>query len=167
MAITPAEQVELLQISDAIELVGPGFIELPPRKNRAVAILQIARRKPLGSISLVFLLFLAFVAIFQGFVANHDPLSTHPLAKLQGPGSTYYFGTDELGRDVFSRMVYGTRTALLAGLLATSVGVGCGTLIGLISGYFGGLVDLLLQRAMDTVMAIPGLILLLALVTVL
>jgi peptide/nickel transport system permease protein len=151
--------------SASLELVGGDVF--PKKVGRWHATLHLARRKPLGTLSLLFLLSLGFVAIFQGVIANHDPLSTNPLGRLEGPSAEHFFGTDELGRDVFSRMVYGTRTALLAGILATSVGVGLGTLIGLLSGYFGGLVDTVLQRLMDAVMAIPGLILLLSLVSVL
>lgn len=136
-------------------------------RGRLRSLVSLSRQKPLGALSFIFLLFLLVLGLFPSQIATHDPLSTSPLERLLSPSNSHIFGTDELGRDVFSRMVYGTRTALLAGILATSLGVGMGTLVGLLSGYFGGILDTVLQRCMDTVMAIPGLILLLALVTVL
>lgn len=127
----------------------------------------LAKRKPLGAVSLLFIILLTVVAIFRAQIATADPLSTAPIDRLQGPSADHLFGTDELGRDVFSRMVYGTRTALIAGLLATLAGVSAGSAIGLVSGYSGGWIDTGLQRFMDAVLAIPGLILLLALVSIL
>ncbi len=152
---------------ETVILAAPEETSLAARSNFLGTVLHLAHQKPLGAISFVFLLMLLIVALFPGTISNHDPLSTAPIERLESPSSAHFFGTDELGRDVFSRMAYGTRTALMAGIFATTVGVGIGTLIGLFSGYFGGLVDTVLQRCMDTIMAIPGLILLLALVTVL
>ncbi len=140
---------------------------LPPRPGVGTKALTLARRKPLGALSLAFIILLTVVAIFRAQIATADPLTTSPIDKLLSPSAQHFFGTDELGRDVFSRMVYGARTALIAGLLATIAGVSAGSAIGLVTGYAGGWIDSVLQRLMDAVLAIPGLILLLALVSIL
>src|SRR5262245_26026822 len=128
---------------------------------------NLAKRKPLGAISAALILLLVFTAIFADVLAPVDPLFTQPEIRLQSPSWQYPFGTDDIGRDVLSRIIYGARLSLWVGLLAVGIGTVAGTLIGLISGYWEGWLDLGLQRIMDALMTIPGLILALAIVSVL
>lgn len=139
----------------------------PKRKGRLSELLKIARRKPLGTVAFLILLGLVTAAIFAPLVAAKDPNELRPLLRLQGPSGTFWLGTDQVGRDVFARIVYGSRISIYVGILAVLIGTGTGILIGLISGYFGGWVDLLIQRGVDTMMAFPGLVLALVFVTVL
>ncbi len=108
-----------------------------------------------------------FTAIFADVLAPYDPLFTRPEIRLAPPSWQHPFGTDDIGRDVLSRIIYGTRLSLWVGLLAVGIGTVAGTLIGLICGYWEGWLDLGLQRVMDALMTIPGLILALAIVSVL
>lgn len=148
--------------------VGMGVGTLRRPRSTAGRLLHFARRRPLGAISIVVIALLVVVAVFAPLLAPYDPIQTHPREKLLGPGeSGYVLGTDEFGRDVLSRIIYGARPSLTAGILATVFGTLLGAAIGLVSGYVGGAVDMLIQRMMDSVMALPGLILLLAVVNVL
>ena len=99
--------------------------------------------------------------------APYDPLAAQPEIRLAPPSWAHPFGTDDIGRDVFSRIIYGSRISLWVGLLAVGIGTVVGMIIGLICGYWEGRLDLVLQRVMDAVQAIPGLILALAIVSVL
>jgi ABC-type dipeptide/oligopeptide/nickel transport system permease subunit len=87
--------------------------------------------------------------------------------RMQPPSSKFFFGTDPLGRDVFSRIIYGSRVSLIVGFASVALGTLFGTLIGLVSGFWEGKVDQILQRAVDTCMAVPGIVLALAVVSVL
>jgi peptide/nickel transport system permease protein len=127
----------------------------------------LSKRKPLGAASALLILLIVFTAIFADVLAPYDPLATQPEIRLLAPGWQHPFGTDDIGRDVFSRVVYGARISLWVGLLAVGIGTFFGTIIGLISGYWEGNVDLWLQRFMDALMTIPGLILALAIISVL
>ena len=125
------------------------------------------RRKPLGAASAALILLLVLAAILANVIAPYDPLETHPEIRLSPPSRDHLFGTDDIGRDVFSRIIYGSRISLWVGLLAVGIGTVAGMIIGLVCGYWEGRVDLALQRVMDAVQAIPGLILALAIVSVL
>ena len=137
------------------------------KQRRVRALWGVMKHKPLGVGSACLLLLLVFTAIFADVLAPYDPLFTHPEIRLTPPGWQHPFGTDDIGRDVFSRIIYGTRISLWVGLLAVGIGTVVGTIIGLICGYWEGRLDLVLQRFMDALMAIPGLILALAIVSVL
>jgi peptide/nickel transport system permease protein len=123
----------------------------------------LARQQPLGVIGLLLVLIVIILALFAGVIARYGPeeLSGIPLT---GPNSTYWFGTDDFGRDVFSRVIYGGRISLLVGFLSALAGGATGTAIGLISAYEGGWLDLTLQRLVDALMAFPSFILALAVV---
>jgi peptide/nickel transport system permease protein len=125
------------------------------------------RRKPLGVASALLILLLVCTAIGANVLAPYDPFLTRPEERLLPPSWQHPFGTDDIGRDVFSRIIYGARLSLWVGLLAVGIGTVSGTLIGLICGYWEGRLDLVLQRFMDALMTIPGLILALAIVSVL
>lgn len=127
---------------------------------------RIVRRQPLGAGSAVFIFIMLFVAIFADFVAPQDPLDMNFADMLIGPNSTYILGTDELGRDIFSRIIYGSRTALLIGFVSAFVGATLGLVLGVTSAYLGGWFDLIFQRIMDIFMAFPLIIMALAIVSV-
>ncbi len=137
------------------------------KRSRAQALWGVMKRKPLGAASASIILLIVFAAIFANVLAPYDPLFTHPEIRLAPPSWQHPFGTDDIGRDVFSRIIYGARISLWVGLLAVGIGTVAGTIIGLICGYWEGRLDLILQRFMDALMAIPGLILALAIVSVL
>jgi peptide/nickel transport system permease protein len=135
--------------------------------SRWQALWAVMKRKPLGMASAALLLLLVFTAIFANVLAPYDPLSPQPEIRLAPPSWAHPFGTDDIGRDVLSRVIYGSRISLWVGLLAVGIGTFVGTIVGLVSGYWEGRLDLVLQRVVDAVMTIPGLILALAIVSVL
>ena len=112
------------------------------------------------------LLILVFVgaAIAAPIIATHDPTDVDPLAMLAPPSAEHWLGTDNLGRDIFSRLVYGARWSLGASALATLAIVLVGITVGVVAGYFGGLLDDLLMRLVDVLLAFPSLVLALAIV---
>ena len=137
------------------------------KRRQVQALWNLMKRKPLGAVAASIILLIVFTAIFADVLAPYDPLFTHPEIRLAPPSWQHPFGTDDIGRDVFSRIIYGARISLWVGLLAVGIGTLAGTIIGLICGYWEGRLDLILQRFMDALMAIPGLILALAIVSVL
>jgi peptide/nickel transport system permease protein len=132
--------------------------------GRVGRLLRIARQKPLGTISAVVIVVLVATAVFAPLIAPYDPTLTNPRIKLHGSSAAHLFGTDNLGRDVFSQIVYGARTSLWAGVTATIFGTILGSLIGMASGYAGGRVDMVIQRCMDALQALPLIVLLLVVV---
>jgi len=126
---------------------------------------RLFRRHPLGLFGLVVLSLLVFAAIFADVIAPYDPLAISA-DRLEGPSLSHPFGTDRLGRDVLSRTIFGARVSLLVGMVAISFGVTAGSALGMISGYIGGFVDSVIQRSIDTLLAFPVVVLLLAIVAV-
>lgn len=139
----------------------------PGRRGWPAALLHFLRQKPLGGLGLVVVLLLTVVAGLAPLLSPHDPNQPIFTHILSGPSPLFPMGTDELGRDILSRVIYGARISLWVGFLSVVFGVGIGTLLGSISGYFGGRVDTLIQRVMDSVMAIPFLVLALTIVAML
>jgi len=135
--------------------------------RRGRALWTVIKRKPLGMASAALILLLVLTAIFADVLAPYDPLAAQPEIRLAAPSWAHPFGTDDIGRDVFSRVIYGSRISLWVGLLAVGIGTFAGTIIGLVSGYWEGRLDMILQRVMDALMTLPGLILALAIVSVL
>jgi peptide/nickel transport system permease protein len=122
------------------------------------ALLHFVRRYPLGAIgALIMLLFIA-TAIFANEITSYDPTSTNPRVSLAPPGEQHTLGADFMGRDVFSRIVYGSRISLAVAIGATALGCLIGVTIGLLSGFFGGWVDLIVQRLIDIMQALPLLV---------
>lgn len=126
--------------------------------SRAKRLLYLAYRKPLGTVSLVLIITLVVVAISAPILAPYDPISQSQEV-LRSPRGNHWFGTDNYGRDLMSRIIYGARISLYVGILATSMGTMVGSTIGLLSGYFGGRLDLVVQRIIDAMMAFPSLLL--------
>ncbi len=129
-------------------------------------LVKFAKDKPLGAFGGAVAVILIVLAVVAPLVATHNPELTDHRSVLAAPSSEMLLGGDQLGRDVFSRLVYGTRISLLVGILSVLFGVTIGLAIGLVSGYFGGAVDLVSQRVMDAVMAFPALILALSIMAV-
>ena len=136
------------------------------------SLLDVARRKPLGTAGAVVTLLLILSAVLAPLIAPFDPYDFNltdqglPL-RQQAPNGEFLFGTDALGRDVLSRIIYGARVSLMVGFLSVALGTTVGTAIGLASGFWGGKVDQVLQRIVDTFMAFPGIVLALAVIAVL
>ncbi|HBU69294.1 MAG TPA: peptide ABC transporter permease [Elusimicrobia bacterium] len=122
---------------------------------------QRIRHNKLAAAGLVIITVLTLAALLSSFVAPYDPVGQNISARLQGPGAAHYLGTDDLGRDVFSRMLYGSRISLSIGIIAVGIAVLIGTAIGIISGYFGGKIDSLLMRLVDIVLCFPTFFLIL------
>jgi peptide/nickel transport system permease protein len=140
---------------------------LAPRLTFAEEIGKFARTKPLGAGGALIILVMLVVAIFAERLAPYDPYSADYGMQFKPPSREHWFGTDEFGRDVLSRVMYGARIALFVGFTASFVGCSVGALLGVISAYLGGKVDLLLERVMDILLAFPQLILALAIASIL
>lgn len=131
-------------------------------------VLLLVRQQPLGVAGGVVLLLMIVAAIFASWIAPYDPLAMSFGDLLSPPSPKYWLGTDQYGRDLFSRIIYGSRISLSVGLLSVGIGVFLGSIFGLISGYWGGtMIDTLIQRLMDTLMALPRLVLAIAMMAVL
>lgn len=127
-------------------------------------IVQFYRKKPLGGFGLTVLTLIVIMAIFADVIAPYNYQETDILNQLKGPSWSHPMGTDNLGRDVLSRIIRGARVEMFVGLGAVAIAVGLGSVIGLLSGYLGGTFDLTLQRLIDIWMAFPGLVLLITIV---
>ncbi len=124
-------------------------------------------QRPLGAIGAVIILVMVIAAVAADVLAPYDPLAIDYAAMLGAPGADHWLGTDAFGRDVLSRLIYGSRTALMVGFGASLIGAMLGAVIGVASAYFGGRTDLWIQRIMDVLLAFPIIILALAVVAVL
>jgi len=127
---------------------------------------RLIKEKPLGAFGGVIVLGLLFCALLAPWIATNPYDQTNVRNRLKPPSSQFYFGTDNLGRDIFSRIVYGARVSVTVGFGAVSIGITLATLIGVGSAYFGGKFDILVQRLVDAQVAIPGLLLLLNIMVV-
>tara|TARA_B100000676_G_C18090357_1_gene859091 strand:+ start:2419 stop:3324 length:906 start_codon:yes stop_codon:yes gene_type:complete len=127
---------------------------------------SLSAKNPLGAFGLVVVIVMVFMALFADIITWHDPVDISFEYMLVVPSWDFLLGTDQLGRDIFSRIVYGARTALLVGITASVVGAFIGLVLGVASAYFGGTFDLLFQRFMDVFMAFPLIILALAIVSI-
>ncbi len=116
---------------------------------------RLLLRRPTFLAGAAILLFWVICALFSSAIAPHDPLAQELLATNQAPSAAHWFGTDQLGRDILSRVIAGSRTILLIAPLATLLGTVAGTAIGLLLGYLGGVVDILVSRLVEAVLALP------------
>ena len=123
--------------------------------SRWRAIRFFARRYPLGAVGAVIMALFVFAAIFAPLITVYDPLSTNAALSLARPSVAHWLGCDFMGRDVYSRIVYGARISLAVGIGATLLGGSIGVLIGLLSGYLGGWIDLAAQRLIDILQSLP------------
>ena len=126
---------------------------------------RLVKEKPLSIVAGVVILLLILVAIFADVLAPYPHDEVNIVDRMQAPSNRYLLGTDQLGRDLLSRLVFGARISLTVGLAATTVNVVVAVLIGGVSGFFGGRLDLAMQRFVDAWMAFPGLLLLLTIMS--
>lgn len=137
------------------------------RQNKFLGFFKSLLKKPPAVASLVVILVIIFAAIFANVVAPYDPLELHPVARLKPPNPQYLLGTDNLGRDVFSRVIHGARISLYVSIAAVALAQGIGSSFGIVSGYFGARTDAIIMRVMDAIYAFPQLVLALAMVAML
>ena len=130
-------------------------------------LLRFSRNKPLGAAMGVIIVFIVLVSVFADFVAPYDPLDTDPIMAREPPDREHWMGYDEVGRDILSRVIFGSRVSLIVGITSVLFGTTIGSLWGLASGYLGGKVDLITQRAVEVWMSFPSLVLALSLLVVL
>jgi peptide/nickel transport system permease protein len=116
-------------------------------------------RNRTAAAGMVIIAIIVVVAIIGPSLAPYDPLIPAPAERLRGPTATHLFGTDSLGRDIFSRVIHGSRISLLIGLISVSISLAPGTLLGLLAGYFGAWLDSLIMRLMDVLLAFPAILL--------
>ncbi|MBI4308510.1 MAG: ABC transporter permease [Chloroflexi bacterium] len=139
-----------------------------PSPARAWALLaRFVRRKPLGALGGLVMCAFVVAAIAASLLAPYSPEEIHRQQRFEPPGAQFVLGTDHLGRDILSRIIFGAQVSLLVGATAVVTGTSLGTVLGVVSGYAGGKIDALIQRAIETVMAFPLLVLALTLVTAL
>ena len=152
-------------MSDAIGILSA--VSEPKRRSRlADFFTRLVREKPLGTIGAIIVLILILVAIFADVLAPYGYMKIHLADRLTGTSAQYLLGTDHIGRDLLSRLIFGARISLTVGLAATTINVLIAVLIGGISGFFGGKLDLAVQRFVDAWMAFPGLLLLLTIMSI-
>ena len=138
--------------------------KVPKRRH---PVLQFVMQQPLGAAGLAFIVLMAVCALFAPWVAPYDPLTVDYASMLAAPSAEHWLGTDSFGRDVLSRIIYGARTALAVGFLASFLGSTIGAIIGVVSAYFGGRTDLIIQRIMDVLLSFPIIVLAITVVAVL
>ena len=149
----------------SVTTAGPEIAYKVPKRWGPV--MQFIVTQPTGAAGFVFIVILFVAGIFAELVAPYDPLMLDYGAMLARPSWDHWMGTDAFGRDVFSRIIYGARTALAVGVLSSLAGSGIGAAIGIVSAYFGGRIDMAIQRFMDVLLAFPIIVLALAVVAVL
>jgi peptide/nickel transport system permease protein len=151
-AITPATR----EVPDVPEL----------RRSWVASSLKFCRRHPLGAVGLAIVIVMFLAGAAAEWIAPYDPEDNDFASMMQAPSLAHLLGTDQLGRDIFSRLVYGARTAMIVGFVSAVVGGLIGLVLGVASAYFGGWFDLIFQRIFDVLMAFPLIILALAVVSV-
>ncbi len=156
-----------MAITSPIDQAAPLETEPSSAARWWAAVRDFARRRTLGAIGAAVVFGMIVVGVFAGPLAPYDPLAVDFGAMLAAPSTAHWLGTDAFGRDVLSRLIHGSRTALLVGFGSAVVGATLGAVIGVGSAYFGGRLDLLLQRFMDIFLSFPLIVLALALVAVL
>jgi len=139
-------------------------VSIPPLIQPRHALIEFCRQQPLGAASLVVICAMMFAGVFSELVAPYDPLQIDFASILAAPSWSHWCGTDAYGRDICSRLIYGSRTALVIGFTASFIGSSIGAILGIASAYFGGRIDSFIQRIVDVLLAFP--IIVLALVVV-
>ncbi len=137
------------------------------RDKRPYLVLRLVVSNGRGAAGLAIILVLVLLAAFASSISHYDPTQYRVGAFLSPPDKTHLFGTDALGRDVFSRTIHGTRYTLWIGIISVSISLVLGVFLGMLGGYFGGLTDEMIMRVMDVLLSLPQLVLALAVATVL
>ncbi len=147
-------------------------VAAPPRVGIAIqrwrhAMGRFVRTQPLGTVGLAFCILAVLVGVFANQLDRYDPDLVRTADRLQGPSAQHWFGTDDLGRDAYSRIVHGTTVSLLVAFFSIGIGTTAGYLFGIVSGYIGGKTDDALQRFIDALLSFPSILLALVIVSVL
>ncbi|MCH7713639.1 MAG: ABC transporter permease [Chloroflexi bacterium] len=140
---------------------------LRPKPSIPASLLGFCVHQPLGAFGAFVLIFAITVALLAPVLAPHGPTDIAVAPKFTPPFTTQYLGTDELGRDVLSRLIFGARISMSVGVMSVGIAITAGTLIGIFSAYYGGKIDLIIQRLVDAMMAFPAIIMALALMAAL
>ena len=149
-------------------VLSPAFDEVVEIRRRSplARVLGFIRHQPLGTIGLLLVVIVAVAGLGANWVAPYDPTSNDFAAMIQAPSWAHWLGTDQFGRDILSRIIFGARTALIVGLSASIIGGFSGLVLGVASAYFGGRIDLAIQRVLDIVIAFPLIIMALVMVAI-
>jgi peptide/nickel transport system permease protein len=145
-----------------IAIPDSSVLETAPRPRSAIT--EFVRQQPLGTVSFFIIVAMMFAGVASELVAPYDPLTIDFASIMSAPSWTHWCGTDAYGRDICSRLIYGSRTALVIGFTSSFIGSSIGAVLGIASAYFGGRIDSWIQRVMDVLLAFP--IIVLALVVV-
>ena len=140
---------------------------LRPKSSFPVVLLRFCAHQPLGAFGAAVLIFAVVVAVLAPMLAPYSPTAIEVAEKFSPPFGEQVLGTDELGRDVLSRLIFGARISMSVGIISVGIAISAGTLIGIFSAYSGGKIDLAIQRLVDTMMAFPAIIMALALMSAL
>src|SRR3974390_230381 len=144
----------------AVTETTPGPVEKEERREAGLARLAYsAISHPLGFAGALIMFVFVFAAVFADFITAYGPTTTNSAISLLPPGHGHPFGADSMGRDIYSRIVYGARISLAVGIGSTALGSFFGVVLGLTSGYIGGVGDLILHRLVDILQAVPLLVL--------
>ncbi|MFC1987902.1 ABC transporter permease [Chloroflexota bacterium] len=137
----------------------PQEVKEPKRHSFLVdLVIRLIREKPLGTVGGIIVLIMFIVGIFADFLAPYGYNVINLADRLDAPSARYLLGTDNLGRDLLSRIIYGARISMMVGLFSAAIEASMATLIGTVSGFFGGKTDLIIQRVVDAWMTLPGLV---------
>ena len=145
----------------------PAALERAHTRNRWLSLFRELRKNPGALIGLTVLAVFVLGALFAPLITSFDPNKINPPARLQGPSGEHWMGTDPFGRDLYTRIVYGARVSLPVGFIAVAISAGFGIVLGMISGYYSRLLDSFIMRLMDIMLAFPGILLALVVVTIL
>ena len=149
------------------ESIVEGKLEAPSEdKTWGEMAMKMTRKYPLGSFGAVIVVVMIFLAIFANVISPYDPEANAFEFMLTPPGADFWLGTDQFGRDILTRIIYGARTALFVGFSCAMIGACIGLVLGVASAYFGGRFDLIFQRVMDVFMAFPLIIMAMAVVSI-
>ena len=145
---------------------GNGVVQISSSRARLSLVsftIRLVQEKPLAAAGLAITLILLFVGVFADLLAPYGMNETHVADRLTAPSAEYWLGTDDLGRDLLTRIIFGARVSVIVGLSASILATVISLIIGMFSGYIGGKLDLVMQRFVDAVMTLPGLILMIVL----
>jgi ABC-type dipeptide/oligopeptide/nickel transport system permease subunit len=147
----------------------PSFadVQVPPRVSEFKRVISVMFRRRVVAVGVLVIAMLVVTALLAPVIVPHDPYEQELSTRLAPPSATHILGTDELGRDVLSRLIYGARISLLVGIVAITIAGTIGMALGLIAGYFGGWTNIIIMRFTDALLALPPLVLMLAIAAVL
>ena len=155
------------------QVLSPGKVATAPKRSTQRSrgplyqALHRTVRNPMGLFGIVVVIVLSLAAIFAPWIAPYSPIEQHPGSELIPPNATFWLGTDNLGRDLLSRIIFGSRSSLLIGVVAVGLGAGLGIATGLAAGYMGGAVDATIMRIYDALLSFPAILLGIGVVSVL